>query len=51
MTTAIKLDVRPTGETIVPLWKKLITAGRAAEGLREDWRQHLRELQREVGLS
>lgn len=33
-----------------PFWKKLTTAGRAAEGLRSDWRSHLGELQREIGF-
>jgi xylan 1,4-beta-xylosidase len=38
------------GNPFVPFWKKLITAGRAAEGLREDWRIQFRELQREIGF-
>lgn len=32
-------------------YQKCITAGRAAEGLRADWQQQLRELQREIGFS
>ncbi len=50
MSTKIVVDTRHPGTPIIPLWKKLITAGRAAEGLREDWRQHLRETQREIGF-
>ena len=50
MATEISLDLKLRGETIKPYWKKLITAGRAAEGLREDWRAHLREVQREIGF-
>ena len=50
MTTDIMLNIQAPGEPIVPFWKKLTTAGRAAEGLREDWREHLREVQREIGF-
>jgi xylan 1,4-beta-xylosidase len=34
----------------VPYWRKMVCAGRAAEGLREDWRNHLRMVQREIGF-
>ena len=50
MTTTINISTHAAGETIRPFWKKLTTAGRAAEGLREDWRDHLREVQREIGF-
>jgi xylan 1,4-beta-xylosidase len=50
MTTFITIPIHAAGETIRPFWKKLTTAGRAAEGLREDWRSHLREVQREIGF-
>lgn len=46
----INVDVDQKGEKYNPLWKKLITAGRAAEGLREDWRNQLRETQKEIGF-
>ncbi len=46
----ITININEKGENIIPLWKKLITAGRAAEGLREDWRKQLREVQREIGF-
>lgn len=36
------------GKPFVHYWKKLICAGRAAEGLREQWRNQLREIQREL---
>lgn len=44
----ITFDVNEHGETFNPYWKKLICAGRAAEGLREEWRNQLREVQREL---
>lgn len=50
MPTSITVDPSVKGAPIRPYWKKLTTAGRAAEGLREDWRQHLREVQREIGF-
>jgi xylan 1,4-beta-xylosidase len=50
MTTQIHLDFDAPATPYQPFWKKLTTAGRAAEGLREDWRQHLREVQREIGF-
>ncbi len=50
MPTHIQIDPYAPGTPLVPFWKKLITAGRAAEGLRDDWRQHLREVQREIGF-
>lgn len=46
----IIININKKGETIKPFWKKLTTAGRAAEGLREDWRKQLREVQREIGF-
>ena len=46
----IKININKKGETYNPYWKKLTTAGRAAEGLREDWRRQLREVQREIGF-
>ena len=35
MTTTINSDVNEKGHPYAPFWKKLITAGRAAEGLRD----------------
>ncbi len=46
----IQFDIRQTGTPFRPHWKKCIAAGRATEGLREDWRQQLREVQREIGF-
>lgn len=46
----ISIDANQKGESYRPIWKKLVTAGRAAEGLREDWRNHLRVLQSEIGF-
>ncbi len=50
MPAQVSLDLQVAGEPLKPFWKKLITAGRAAEGLRDDWRRHLREVQREIGF-
>jgi xylan 1,4-beta-xylosidase len=36
---------------LVPYWRVLTTAGRAAEGLRAAWRDQLRFVQREIGYS
>ena len=44
----ISLNFHQKGKKFKPFWKKCIAAGRAAEGLREDWRFQLRELQREL---
>ena len=44
----ISLDVNASGKPTAPIWKKCICAGRAAEGLREDWREQLREVQRRL---
>ena len=46
----IKLEFNQQGEKFIPFWKKCICAGRAAEGLREDWRNHLRTIQKEIGF-
>jgi xylan 1,4-beta-xylosidase len=50
MPTQISCSIKQPGKGYKPFWKKLITAGRAAEGLREDWRNQLREAQREIGF-
>lgn len=44
----ITLDANKQGKPFTHYWKRLICAGRAAEGLREEWRDQLRELQREL---
>lgn len=44
----IELDANKEGKPFIPYWKKLICAGRAGEGLREAWRDQLREVQREL---
>lgn len=43
-------NLNDPGQPYAPFWKKLVSAGRAAEGLREDWRDQLREVQREIGF-
>ena len=46
----INFNLDQPGQPFAPYWKKCIAAGRAAEGLREDWRSHLREVQRQIGI-
>ncbi|WP_313640078.1 GH39 family glycosyl hydrolase [Paenibacillus sp.] len=52
--TEIKIDFKGLedyeGKLYKPVWKKLITAGRAHEGLRAEWRQQLTELQEDIGF-
>ncbi|MGD8189542.1 GH39 family glycosyl hydrolase [Brevibacillus ginsengisoli] len=38
------------GTSFPHYWRKLATFGRAIEGLREDWRRQLREMQKEIGF-
>ena len=45
------IDSRRKGKGYAPLWKNLTTAGRAAEGMREDWRDQLRVVQKEIGFN
>lgn len=47
-TVKISIDADKQGKPFIHYWKKLICAGRAAEGLREAWRNQLRELQKEL---
>lgn len=49
--TVIAISARAGGEKLEPYWKRLICAGRAAEGLRDHWRRQLEEVQREIGFS
>ncbi|WP_152399921.1 GH39 family glycosyl hydrolase [Paenibacillus cellulositrophicus] len=44
---SLVLDADAPGESYEPHWNRLLTAGRAAEGLREDWRKQLAEIQAE----
>ena len=46
----IRVDINQKGEKYRPIWSKLTTAGRAAEGLREVWRKQLMEVQKEIGF-
>ncbi len=48
--TEIHRNLQQPGMPFIPFWKKCITAGRAAEGLRADWRMQLKEVQREIGF-
>ena len=45
----IKLNALEEGKSFIPYYKNVICAGRAAEGLREDWRKQLVEIQRDIG--
>ena len=47
---SISFNINQHGESYKPYWKKLICAGRAAEGLRDEWRDQIREVQRELGF-
>lgn len=44
----ITIDLNRHGERYTPVWNKLITAGRASEGLYADWREQLKKLQRDI---
>jgi len=46
----LKVNANQNGESFVPFWKKCVCAGRAGEGMRQDWRQQLNELQSEIGF-
>jgi xylan 1,4-beta-xylosidase len=46
----VAVDLGAAGESYAPVWKKLICAGRAAEALREDWREQCRAVQRDIGF-
>ena len=44
------IDYRSDGEKYVPYWKKCVGAGRANEGLRASFQEHLEMLQEDVGF-
>jgi xylan 1,4-beta-xylosidase len=46
----VVFNANDCGKVFNHYWKKLICAGRAAEGLREEWRNQLMEVQRELGF-
>ncbi|NLJ71518.1 MAG: helix-turn-helix domain-containing protein, partial [Syntrophomonadaceae bacterium] len=46
----IRADANKDGQEIKPYWRKLITATRAAEGLRENWQNQLQEMQKEIAF-
>jgi len=48
--TGIEFSWDQPGQAFIPFWRTLICAGRAADGLREDWREQLRGLQKELGF-
>ncbi len=50
ITSKKYIDVNSKSTPLAAYWKKLITFGRAAEGLRQDWRNHLEVLQKEIGF-
>jgi len=47
-TVKFSIDADKQGKPFTHYWQKLICAGRAAEGLREAWRDQLRDIQREL---
>lgn len=50
MATKARCDLSNPGTTYNPFWHTQITAGRAGEGLRDEWREQLIELQDEIGF-
>lgn len=50
ITEQIDINVQDKSEPLNAYWKKLTTFGRAVEGLREEWRNQFREMQREIGF-
>lgn len=46
----INIDFNKKGTYLKPYWRNLTGFGRAAEGLRSQWREQLRELQSEIGF-
>lgn len=44
----ITCEVNRETESFVPYYKKIMCAGRAAEGLRDDWRKQLKVVQKEI---
>ena len=51
MKQNILIDQETAGKTFKPHWNRLITAGRAHEGLYAPWRAQLRQVQKEIGFS
>ena len=51
MKQKILIDQETAGKTFKPHWNRLITAGRAHEGLYAPWRAQLRQVQKEIGFS
>ncbi|MDQ6420027.1 helix-turn-helix domain-containing protein [Paenibacillus sp. LHD-117] len=49
-TVILSMDASNPGTAFTPHWNRVTTAGRAAEGLRSDWREQLTELQRKLGF-
>ncbi|MFF2890495.1 helix-turn-helix domain-containing protein [Paenibacillus sp. NPDC057967] len=47
----LSIDAAAEGTPYAPHWNKVTTAGRAAEGLRYDWREQFMEMQREMRFS
>jgi len=48
--TTVRFSAVAEGQKYTHYWKKCICAGRAGEGMREDWREQLREVQKEIGF-
>ncbi|WP_425330877.1 GH39 family glycosyl hydrolase [Anaerosalibacter bizertensis] len=46
----IDIDVNSRGELLSDYWKRLITFGRASEGLRSSWQEQLKEVQKDIGF-
>lgn len=46
----VNIDIGKEGSELKHYWQELTTFGRAAEGLRGEWRNQFRELQKEIGF-
>jgi xylan 1,4-beta-xylosidase len=48
--TTVTVDVRANGSPLLHSWKASVGSGHALLGLREDWRQQLAAVQRDLGI-
>ncbi len=48
--TEVPVDAGSAGTALVPVWKKCVGAGRAAEALRADFQRHLELARKEIGF-
>ncbi len=46
----IQADINKVKGSTCKVWRKCVGAGRANEGLRTDWQEHLRQVKKECGF-